>query len=93
MVTMWDIALSVLLIASVLFLLYELRRFGVLHARKYEIPTEKIWEKFVGIRPEEMTESGLPEKIQHLENKIAGIEQRIDKQNKLTKKLIEELGK
>lgn len=88
-----DIALSVLLIASVLFLIYELRRFGVLHAKKYELPTEKIWEKFVGLRPEEMTESGLPEKVQQLENKIAGIEQRIDRQNKLTKKLIEELGK
>lgn len=90
---MWDIALSVLLLASIVFLIYELRKFGVLHARKYELPTEKIWEKFVGIRPEDMAESNLTEKVQHLESKIEGIEGQIEKQKKLTKKLIEELGK
>jgi hypothetical protein len=90
---MWDIALSVLLLASVVFLIYELRKFGALHARKYELPTEKIWEKFVGIRPEEVDDSSLPEKVQHLEGMIAGMEEQISKQKKLTKKLIEELGK
>lgn len=90
---MWDIALSVLLLASIVFLIYELRKFGILHARKYELPTEKIWEKFVGIRPEDMEESNLTEKLNHLESKIAGVEGQIEKQKKLTKKLIEELGK
>jgi len=85
--------LSVLLIVSVCFLIYELRRFGVLHARKYEVPTEKIWEKFVGIRPEDMAEPNLTEKVQNLDNKIKGVQEQIEKQRKLTKKLIEELGK
>lgn len=85
--------MSVLLMVSVCWLIYELRKFGLLHARKYEIPTEKIWEKFVGIRPEDMAESNLTEKVQHLDNKIKGMQEQLDKQKKLTKKLIEELGK
>ena len=90
---MWEIALSVLLLVSIAFLLYELRKFGVLHAKKYELPTEKIWEKFVGIRPEDMAETNLTEKVQHLEAKLESMEGMIEKQKKLTKKLIEELGK
>ena len=88
-----DIALSALLIASVVFLIYELRKFNVLHARKYEIPTEKIWEKFVGLRPEDMTESNLIMKIQSLENDVKEMHRQLGKQRDLTKKLIEELGK
>jgi hypothetical protein len=90
---MIDIAVSVVLIASVVFLVYELRKFRVLHARKYELPTEKIWEKFVGIRPEEMADSDLTTKFQHLEKKMDNIHEDFKKQRSLTKKLIEELGK
>jgi hypothetical protein len=88
-----DITVSVLLVASVIFLVYELRRFRVLHARKYELPTEKIWEKFVGIRPEDMADSDLTTKFQHLERKMDGLHEDFKKQRTLTKKLIEELGK
>ena len=88
-----DIALSVILVASVLFLVYELRKFKTLHARKYELPTEKIWEKFVGIRPEEMADSDLTVKVQRLEGKLDKIHEDFEKQRKLTLKLIEELGK
>jgi len=73
-------------------LLYELRKFGRLHSKKYELPTEKIWEKFVGIRPEDMSESNLTVKVQEMEKKITHLKEKIDKQNKLTKKLVEELG-
>jgi hypothetical protein len=90
---MLDTVLSVLLIVAVGFLIYELRRFSVLHAKKYEVPTEKIWEKFVGIRPDDMTESNLTEKVQHLDSKMNDVNAQLDKQRKLTKKLIEELGK
>ena len=88
-----DIALSVILVASVLFLVYELRKFKTLHARKYELPTEKIWEKFVGIRPEEIADSDLTVKVQRLEGKLDKIHEDFEKQRKLTLKLIEELGK
>lgn len=90
---MIEIAVSVVLIASVVFLVYELRKFRVLHARKYELPTEKIWEKFVGIRPEEMADSDLTTKFQHLEKKMDNLHEDFQKQRSLTKKLIEELGK
>ncbi len=90
---MIDVALSVLLIASVLFLVYELRKFKVLHSRKYELPTEKIWEKFVGIRPDDMADSDLTSKLQHLEGKMDELHNDFKQQKKLTKKLIEELGK
>ena len=90
---MLDIALSVLLIASVAFIIYELRRVSILHARKYEVPTGKIWEKFVGIRPEDMAESNLTEKVQSMGNEMKDVRLELDKQRKLTKKLIEELGK
>lgn len=90
---MIEIAVSVVLIASVVFLVYELRKFRILHARKYELPTEKIWEKFVGIRPEEMADSDLTTKFQHLEKKMDNLHEDFRKQRSLTKKLIEELGK
>lgn len=90
---MIDIALSVLLVAAVIFLVYELRKFKVLHARKYELPTEKIWEKFVGIRPEDMADSDLTSKFQKLERKMDELHEDFKKQRTLTKKLIEELGK
>jgi len=90
---MIDIAVSVLLIASVIFLVYELRKFKVLHSKKYELPTEKIWEKFVGIRPEELADSDLTSKFQHLEKKMDGLHEDFKRQRQLTKKLIEELGK
>ncbi|UCD02803.1 MAG: hypothetical protein JSV63_03395 [Candidatus Aenigmatarchaeota archaeon] len=90
---MIEVAVSVLLIASVIFLVYELRKFRLLHSKKYELPTEKIWEKFVGIRPEEMTDSDLTSKFQHLEKKMDDLHEDFRKQRKLTKKLIEELGK
>jgi hypothetical protein len=90
---MIDVAVSGLLIAAIIFLVYELRRFGILHSRKYEVPTEKIWEKFVGIRPEDMAESNLTEKVQHLESKIDDVKSELRKQRELTKKLVEELGK
>lgn len=88
-----DIVVSVLLIASVAFLVYELRKFKVLHSKKYELPTEKIWEKFVGIRPEEMADSDLTTKFQHLEGKMDQLHEDFKKHRSLTKKLIEELGK
>ncbi len=88
-----DIALSVVLVASILFLVYELRRFRVLHAKKYELPTEKIWEKFVGVRPEDMADSDLTTKVQKIEGKLDRIHEDFEKQRKLTLKLIEELGK
>jgi len=91
-ITMIDVLLSVLLIASVIFLVYELRRFKVLHSKKYELPTEKIWEKFVGIRPEELDDANLKAKVQKLEGKIAEMNSRLDSQRRLVKKLIEELG-
>ncbi len=90
---MIDIALSVLLVAAVIFLVYELRKFKVLHARKYELPTEKIWEKFVGIRPEDMADSDITSKLQKLEGKMDELHEDFKKQRTLTKKLIEELGK
>ena len=90
---MLDIALSGLLIAAVAFLLHEMYRFRVLHARKYEVPTEKIWEKFVGMRPDDLSEYNLTEKVQHLEKKIDDVKEQIKKQNELTKRLVEELGK
>jgi peptidoglycan hydrolase CwlO-like protein len=90
---MYDIILSILLIASIIFLIFELRRFSVLHSRKYELPTEKIWEKFIGIRPEDMAESNLTEKVQSLDRRINDIQGELEKEKKLTKKLIEELGK
>ncbi len=90
---MIDIVLSVMLAASVLFLVYELRKFRILHAKKYELPTEKIWEKFVGIRPEDMADSDLTTKFQHLESKMDELHDDFKKQRTLTKKLIEELGK
>ncbi len=88
-----DIAVSVLLVASVGFLVYELRKFKTYHSKKYELPTEKIWEKFVGIRPEDMADSDLTTKFQHLEGKMDGLHEDFIKQRQLTKKLIEELGK
>ena len=90
---MLETVLSALMIVSVVFLLYELYKFRVLHARKYELPTEKIWEKFVGIRPEDMAEFNLTEKVQHLEKKIDDVQEQLEKQIRLNKKLIEELGK
>jgi len=90
---MIDILISVFLVASVLFLIYELRKFGVLHSRKYELPTEKIWEKFVGVRPEDMADSDLTMKVGKLETRIKELEGSLEGQRKLTKKLIEELGK
>lgn len=90
---MLDTLLSVLLIAATGYLIFELRKFGNLHAKKYEIPTEKIWEKFVGIRPEDMAESNLTEKLQNMEKHNQEIHTELEKQRKLTKKLIEELGK
>jgi hypothetical protein len=88
-----DIVLSVFLIASLLFLVYEMRRFKMLHARKYELPTEKIWEKFVGVRPEEMADSDLTLKIQRLEGKMDEIHEDFKKHKKLMERLVEELGK
>jgi hypothetical protein len=88
-----DIALSAFLIAALLFLVYEMRRFKLLHARKYELPTEKIWEKFVGVRPEEMADSDLTIKIQRLEGKVNEIHEDFKKHRKLMERLIEELGK
>ena len=85
--------MSALLVGSVVFLVYELRKFNVLHSRKYELPTEKIWEKFVGIRPEDMADSDLTLKIQKLERHMEELHQDFRKQRELTKKLIEELGK
>ena len=90
---MIDIAVAGLLVASVVFLVYELRKFRALHSKKYELPTEKIWEKFVGIRPEEMADSDLTVKFQHLEKKMDDLHEDFKKQRTLTKKLIEELGK
>jgi len=90
---MLDIALTVLLAASVLFLVYELRQFRVFHARKYELPTEKIWAKFVGVRPEDMADSDLTVKMQRLERKVDELRDDFRKQNKLTKRIVEELGK
>ncbi len=91
---MWlDIGLSVFLVASVVFLIYEMRKFKTLHSKKYELPTEKIWEKFVGIRPEDMADSDLTMKVQKLEGKLDQIHNDLEKQRKLTLKLIEELGK
>ena len=90
---MLEMALSVLLIASIIFLIYELRKFRVLHARKYEMPTEKIWEKFVGIRPEEMEESNLTVKIQNIDKKIDHFKGELQNQKKIIKRLVEELGK
>jgi hypothetical protein len=90
---MLDIALSAILVASVLFLIYELRKFKVFHAKKYELPTEKIWEKFVGVRPEDMADSDLTVKLQKLEGKMDEIHEDFKKQRTLTKRLIEELGK
>ena len=87
--SMIDMLLSVFLLASVIFLVYELRRFGSLHSKKYELPTEKIWEKFVGIRPEDLSLSSLI----HLESRIKELDDKLEAQKKLTKKLIEELGK
>jgi hypothetical protein len=88
-----DIALSAFLIAALLFLVYEMRRFKLLHARKYELPTERIWEKFVGVRPEEMADSDLTIKIQRLEGKINEIHEDFKKHRKLMERLVEELGK
>jgi len=88
-----DIALSAALIASVIFLLFELKRFKILHSRKYEVPTEKIWEKFVGIRPEDLADSDLTLKIRHLDSRVKELEDKLEGQKKLTKKLVEELGK
>jgi hypothetical protein len=88
-----DIILSIFLIASLLFLVYEMRRFKMLHARKYELPTEKIWEKFVGVRPEEMADSDLTQKIQRLETKMEEIHDDFKKHRKLMERLVEELGK
>jgi hypothetical protein len=88
-----DIALSAILVASVIFLIYEMRKFKALHAKKYELPTEKIWEKFAGVRPEDMADSDLTVKLQRLEGKVDEIHEDFKKQRKLTKKLIEELGK
>ena len=90
---MLDILISVFVVASVIFLVYELRKFSVLHSRKYELPTERIWEKFVGIRPEEMADSDLTLKVKQMESRLKDIDGKLDSQKKLTKKLIEELGK
>jgi len=91
--SMIDMLLSVFLLASVIFLVYELRRFGSLHSKKYELPTEKIWEKFVGIRPEDLADSDLTLKVRHLESRVKELDDKLEAQKKLTKKLIEELGK
>jgi hypothetical protein len=88
-----DVVLSVCVIASLLFLVYELRRFRTLHAKKYELPTEKIWEKFVGVRPEDMADSDLTLKMQKLENKMDEIHEDFKKHRKLMERLVEELGK
>ena len=88
-----DVVLSAFLIASLLFLVYEMRRFKLLHARKYELPTEKIWEKFVGVRPEEMADSDLTLKFQRLEAKMNEIHEDFKKHRKLMERLVEELGK
>ena len=93
MADMLDVVLSSFLILSIVFLVYELRKFSSLHAKKYEIPTEKIWEKFVGIRPEDMSESDLTMKVNDLEKQLKEIRHELEGQKKFTKKLIEELGK
>lgn len=93
MAYMIDILLSACLIVSIIFLVYELRKFRVLHARKYELPTERIWEKFVGMRPEEMADSDLTLKMQRLEGKMSEIHEDFKKHRKLMERLVEELGK
>jgi len=93
MTMLLDIALTVVLVGSVFFLVYELRMFSRLHFRKYELPTEKIWEKFVGIRPEDMADSDLTLKINKLEAMVRELDSKLEAQRKLTKKLVEELGK
>jgi len=90
---MLDVVLSAVLIAAVLFLTYELYKFRTLHRNKYEIPTEHIWEKFVGIRPEDMADSDMTLKIQKLEASISALHEEHEKQKKITKMLIDELGK
>jgi len=90
---MLDLAISAVLVLSIIFLVYEIRRFGNLHAKKYELPTEKIWEKFVGLRPEDMADSDLTMKMQKLENRISHLEDQVGHHKKLSRKLIEELGK
>ena len=90
---MIDIIMSLAVVVSIIFLIFELRRFKVLHSKKYELPTEKIWEKFVGIRPEELDDADLALKVKKLEKKVSDTNERLEKQKQLTKKLIEELGK